>query len=124
MSHFLKLCISFLSGLRSLPGLRSDCFGAALGVISCSSDLIAAYCVVVVVTSCSRTDLSLVAADVMLSMSPLNDLMKPSAGIAPGEVSCKRTLFVVGQKASLYCAIPWIFVAVFAKPKESAEGLE
>ena len=68
--------------------------------------------------------MSLVAADAMLSMSPLNDSMKTSAGIAPGGGSWKQTLFVVGKKASLSYAIPWMSAAVFVEPKESTEGLE
>ena len=107
-----------------LLGLRSEVLEPRWGFISCSTTLIAAYCVVVVVTRCLRTALSLVAADTMLSMSLLNDSMNPSVGIAPGGGSWKRTLIVVGQKASLPCAIPWMSAAVFAELKESVERRE
>ena len=116
--------MSLSSGLRSLQGLRSEFLELSWGFISCSSALIVAYCVVVVVTICSRTALPLVASDAMLSMILLNDSVKTSAGIAPGRGSWKRTLFVVGQNASLSHKIPWMSAAMFAEPKESAEGLE
>ena len=77
-----------------------------------------------IVTSCSRTALSLVAADAMLSMSFLKDSMKLSAGIAPGGGTWVTPLIVDGCTPSPLCAIPWICEAAFADPKESAEGLE
>ena len=54
----------------------------------------------------------------MLSTSLLNELKKSSAGIVPGVISWKRTLFVVGQKASLSCAIPYMSASLFAELKE------
>ena len=78
---------------------------------------------VVLVTRCSITALSLVAVEAMLSMSPLNDSMKLSSGIASSAGTWKRSLFVAGHKLSLFCAIPWMSASTFAEPKESAEGL-
>ena len=83
-----------------------------------------AYCVVVVVTSCYRTALSLVAADAMLSTSPLKDSMNSSAGIAPGRGTWAPPLVVAVRMASPLCVISWMCAAAFAKTKESAEGLE
>ena len=83
-----------------------------------------AYCVVVVVTSCYRTALSLVAADAMLSTSPLKDSMNSSAGIAPGRGTWAPPLVVAVRMASPLCVISWMCAAAFAKQKESAEGLE
>ena len=60
----------------------------------------------------------------MLYMSPLKDSAKSSAGIAPGGGTGAHPLFVAGHTASKFCVIPWMCVAVFADPKESAEGLE
>ena len=82
------------------------------------------YCVAVVVTGCSIKALSLVAVNAMLSMSPLNDLLESSAGIAPGGGTWTRTLLVVGRTSSSFCEIPWMFVAAFAELNRSVEGLE
>ena len=70
--------------------------------------MIVAYCVVVVVTSCYRTALSLVAADAMFSMSPVKELMNSSAGIAPGGGTWARLLDVAGRTVSPSCKIPWM----------------
>ena len=75
-------------------------------------------------TSCSRTDLLLVAEDAMLSMSPLKEYMNSSAGIAPGGGTWARLLDVSGRTVSPLCDIPWMCTAALAEPKESAEGLE
>ena len=96
---------------------------------SCMSALIAAYCVVVFLTSCSRTALSLVAAYTMLSMSPLKESINSSAGMGPSGGTWARLLDAAGCTVSsctvyLLCNIPWMFAAALADPKESAEGLE
>ena len=86
--------------------------------------LIAVYCVVVVATSCSRTALSLVAADAILSFSPLKELMNSSSGMSPGGGPWARLLDATGCTVSLLCDIPWMLTAALSEPKESAEGLE
>ena len=84
--------------------------------------MVAAYCVVVFLTSCSRTALSLVAADAMLSMSPLKESTNSSAGIAPGGGTWARLMDVAGRIVSPLCEIPWVCAAALAEPKESADG--
>ena len=86
--------------------------------------MIAAYCVVVFVTSCSRTVLFLVAADDMLSMSPMKGSINSSTRISHGGGTWERLLDVAGRTVSLLYEIPWMCAAALAKPKESAEGLE
>ena len=81
---FLNFRMSLPSGVWSLPGLQPKLLEPRWGFNSCRNAFISTYCVVVVVTSCSRTALSLVAAEAMLSMSPLKESMNSSAGIAPG----------------------------------------
>ena len=60
----------------------------------------------------------------MLSMSPLKELINSSAGIAPGGGTWARILVVSGRTVSPLCAIPWMCVAAFTEPRESAEELE
>ena len=107
----------------SPSGLRPELLEPCWSFISCSSALIAAYCMVMVGTSCSITDLSLVASDTMLLMSPLKDSMKLSAGISTGGVTWMRLLFFAGLKASPFCAIPWMYADALVEPKESTVGL-
>ena len=94
-------------------GLQTELLEPRWGLNSCRSAWVAASCVVVFVTSSSRTALSLVAADAMLSMIPLKESMNSSSGMAPG-----------GGTVSMLCNIPWMCAAALAEPKESAEGLE
>ena len=75
-------------------------------------------------TSCSRTALSLVAADTMLSMILLKESINASAGMAPGGGIWSRLLDVAGCTVSPLCDILWMFAAALAEPKESTEGLE
>ena len=84
-----------------MPGLRSELLEPCWGFNSYRSILVAVYCVVVVVTSCSKTALSLVAADAMLYMSPLEESMKSSSGIVPGVGIWARPLVVSGCTGSL-----------------------
>ena len=94
------------------------------GLNSCRSALIVAYYAVVFVTSCSRTALSLVAADAMLSMSLLKESINYSAVMAPGGGTWARLLDAADCTVSPLCKIQWIFAAALADMKESAEGLE
>ena len=105
-------------------GLRPDLLEPCWGFNSCKSALIAAYCVVVFATSCSRTALSLVAADAMISMSLLKESINSSAGMAPGGVTWARLLDAAGCTVSPLFEISWMFTAALDEPKESAEGLE
>ena len=86
--------------------------------------MITAYYVVIFVTSCSKTALSLVAADAMLSMSPLKESIKSSAGMAPGGGTWARLMDAAGWTVYLLCEIPCMFAVALDDPKESTEGLE
>ena len=121
---FLKFAHVVAVRVWLLPGLRPELLEPRWGFNSCRSALIAAYCVIMVTTSYSRTALLLFAKEAMLSMSPLKDSMKSSKGIAPGGGTWTRPLFVAGRMASPFCAITWMCASAFAEPKESAEGLE
>ena len=94
------------------------------GLNSCRSALIVEYYVVVFVTRFSRTALSLVAADAMLSMSPLKESINSSAVMAPGGGTWARLLDAADFTVSPLCEIQWIFAAALDDLKESAEGLE
>ena len=105
-------------------GSRPELLEPLWGFNSCRSALIAAYCVVVFVTSCYTTASLLVASDAMLSMSTLKESMNSSAGMAPGDGTWARLLDAAGCTVSPLCKILCIFAAALAKPKESAEVLE
>ena len=104
--RFLSLRMSSPSGVWSLPRLRPKLLDPRWGLNSCRSVLIAAYCIFVFVTSYSRTSLSLVAEDSMLSMSPLKESINSSARIAPGGGTWAQFLDVAGRTLSPPCKIP------------------
>ena len=116
-----KICACHRRRGCGMPGLRPELLEPRWSLNSCSSALIIAYCVVVVVTSCSRTDLLLVSVEAKLSMNPLKKSMKSSTGAAPGGGTWVRPLFVAGHTACTVCAISWMCAAAFSDPKESAE---
>ena len=76
---------------------------------------------VVLATSCPRTAFSLVAADAMLSMSPLKELINSSARIAPGDGPWAQLLDASGCMVSLLCEILLMLAVVLSEPKESAK---
>ena len=75
-------------------------------------------------TSCSRTSLTLVAANAMLSMSPLKESINSSDRMPPDGGTWAQLLDVAGCTVSPLYKIPWMFAAALAETKESAEGLE
>ena len=101
--RFSSLHISSPSSVWLVLGLRPESLKLRWGLNSCRINLITAYCVVVFVTSCSRTALSLVAADDMLSMSPLKESMNSSDRIAPGGGTWVRLLDTLAAQC-LHCA--------------------
>ena len=88
------------------------------------SIFIAVYCVVVLATSCSRTALSLVAADAMLSMSPLKESMNASAGMTTGGGTWAWIHDAPGCTVSPLYEILWMLTAALDDLKESAEELK